>query len=109
MERIRNHRQQLLRRLSELGVRLEGIERELVSHADPDWSEQAVERETDEVLEALGESGQREIGLIRSALDRIEKGTYGVCLSCGEAIGEDRLSALPATPLCRDCAREAEA
>ncbi|MCR8723239.1 TraR/DksA family transcriptional regulator [Frigidibacter sp. ROC022] len=108
MERTVSYKRQLLRRLNELGVRLDGIERELVSHADPDWEDQATERESDEVLEALGGAGQREIGLIRAALDRIEKGTYGICLRCGEAISEDRLSALPATPLCRDCAREAE-
>lgn len=102
------YRRQLLRRLSELGVRLDGIERELLSHADPDWAEQAVERSGDEVLEALGEAGQREIGMIRSALDRIQKGSYGRCQSCGEKIGDDRLSALPATPMCRECAKAAE-
>lgn len=97
-------RRQLLRRLADLGVRLNGIEAELVTHADADWSEQAVERETDEVLEHLGLAGQEEIRQIRAALDRISAGSYGRCTTCGEAISDDRLEVLPATPFCRTCA-----
>ena len=97
-------RRQLLRRLGDLGVRLTGIEAELVSHADPDWSEQAVERETDEVLEHLGRAGQDEIRQIRAALARIADNSYGRCTACGEAISDDRLDVLPATPFCRSCA-----
>ena len=101
-------RRVLLRRLRDLGVRLEGIEAELVSHADPDWEEMAQERETDEVLEGLGAAGAREAAQIRAALDRIEAGTWGVCTRCGEPIAPERLKALPAAPLCRDCAMGAE-
>lgn len=97
-------RRQLLKRLADLGERLEGIEAELVAHSDPDWEEQAQEREGDEVLEELGTAGQKEIRQIRAALDRIQDGSYGVCTQCGERISEDRLAALPATPLCRTCA-----
>lgn len=41
---------------------------------------------------------------IDRALAKIEAGTYGVCNSCGEAIGAARLEALPASSLCVDCA-----
>lgn len=104
MQRVKR---QLLRRLRELGVRLEGIEAELLTHSDPDWDDMALMREADEVLEALGESGQREIVQIRAALERIESGSYGTCVSCGEKIDPARLVALPATPLCRGCAQGA--
>lgn len=96
----------LQRRLRELLGRMKGIESELVSHADPDLDDMALEREADEVLEALGEAGNREVVQIRAALDRIATGKYGICLSCGEKIGADRLAALPETPLCRACAQE---
>ncbi len=43
------------------------------------------------------------ISKIREALDRIEKGTYGVCEECGEEISEQRLLARPVTTLCIDC------
>jgi DnaK suppressor protein len=40
---------------------------------------------------------------IREALDRIDKGTYGVCEECGEEISEERLLARPVTTLCIEC------
>ncbi len=101
-----SYRRQLLRRLKDLGQRLDGIEEELLTHSDPDWEEQAVEREGDEVLESLGAAGQKEIAQIRAALGRITEGSYGTCTRCGEKIGDDRLAALPETPLCRTCAME---
>lgn len=43
----------------------------------------------------------------RQALARIEDGTYGKCVVCGEAIPRERLEAVPETPYCvRDAARE---
>jgi RNA polymerase-binding transcription factor DksA len=96
---------QLERRLAELGARLEAIDEELDSHHNPDWSELAVEREVDEVLEATGGAGLLEIRQIRAALGRIENGTYGDCVNCGAAIAQARLDAIPWTPLCRECAR----
>jgi RNA polymerase-binding transcription factor DksA len=95
----------LEKRLSELGARLEAIEEELDSHLNPDWEELATEREGDEVLEATGNAGLTEITQIRAALRRIEDGSYGDCVRCGEPIAEARLDALPWTPLCRSCAR----
>ena len=95
---------QLTRRLKELGARLEAIEEELDSHQNRDWEELATEREGDEVLEATGNAGLAEITQIRAALARIEDGTYGACVRCGEPIAEARLDALPWTPLCRTCA-----
>lgn len=95
---------QLLKRLDELGVRLEAIEDELDSHQNRDWEDLATEREGDEVLEATGNAGKAEITQIRAALQRIEAGSYGTCVRCGEPIAEARLNVLPWTPLCRSCA-----
>jgi RNA polymerase-binding transcription factor DksA len=85
---LRSHRKELLQRL-------EGIEHELDKPADPDAEERATEREGDEVLEGVGLAGLSEIRGIDAALKRIEDGTYGVCVSCGEDISEDRLKAVP--------------
>ena len=41
---------------------------------------------------------------IETALARIDDGTYGECLRCGDEIAEKRLAADPATPVCVDCA-----
>ena len=37
---------------------------------------------------------------IKDALARIKKGTYGICLVCGEPIEAKRLKADPAAPTC---------
>src|SRR5690349_1268444 len=41
-----------------------------------------------------------QLRLIEEALDRIESGDYGVCLSCEETIPEKRLNALPWARYC---------
>lgn len=40
---------------------------------------------------------------VRSALSRMESGTYGSCIKCGEPIGFARLKARPETPVCLEC------
>ena len=54
---------------------------------------------------------ERESKLLRSvreALSRIEEGAYGSCLQCEEEIGAKRLNALPWTPLCITCQKQAD-
>ena len=54
---------------------------------------------------------ERELKLsnkIRQALDRIKKETFGLCESCEEEIGIERLRARPVTTLCIDCKTEEE-
>ncbi|MBM3769774.1 MAG: TraR/DksA family transcriptional regulator [Acidimicrobiia bacterium] len=40
---------------------------------------------------------------IEEALQRIKKGTYGVCRDCGNPIAEARLQAIPWTRVCISC------
>lgn len=42
------------------------------------------------------------------ALDRLEKGSYGQCEFCGEAIGKNRLMAFPRATLCMTCKQREE-
>jgi RNA polymerase-binding transcription factor DksA len=93
-------------RLSDLEKRLQGIEHDLDAPQDPDVEERATEREGDEVLEQLGNSGLAEIEQIRAALVRIEQGTYGECLTCGAEILTARLDIVPTATQCRFCARK---
>jgi DnaK suppressor protein len=45
---------------------------------------------------------------IERALSRIDDGTYGVCESCGQAIGKGRLQAFPRATLCVSCKEREE-
>ncbi len=48
------------------------------------------------------------INKIKQALERIEEGTFGLCESCEEEIGVERLKVRPVTTLCIDCKTEQE-
>lgn len=45
---------------------------------------------------------------IDEALERIEKGSYGVCEECGDEIGVKRLEARPVATRCIQCKEEQE-
>jgi DnaK suppressor protein len=53
---------------------------------------------------SLMQSEEDTLAAIEEALQRIEDGTYGACVECGEQIKKMRLNALPFTPLCIRCA-----
>ncbi|MCX7554225.1 TraR/DksA family transcriptional regulator [Marinicella sp. S1101] len=69
-----------------------------------DFAEQAVDVENDEVVQALDQGAQIELSQVNKALQRIEEGSYGECVVCGESINRKRLQAIPHTPFCIDCA-----
>ena len=46
---------------------------------------------------------------IKNALERIEKGTFGICETCGEDITLKRLKARPVTSQCIECKSKEEA
>ena len=71
---------------------------------DPEGATLAFERQ--HVATLLGEARKR-IAEIDAALSRLEAGRYGVCVRCGQPIGEDRLAARPAVPTCIRCAAKA--
>jgi DnaK suppressor protein len=55
---------------------------------------------------ALEQARRRELEIKRidAALQRIEDGSYGYCLSCDEEIEVKRLELAPTTPTCISCA-----
>lgn len=93
--------------LAEYSQRAAAIRRDLAQAHAADFAEQAVERQNDEVLNALlaeAEAGMRLVGLARL---RLAEGRYGLCQRCGEAISPARLQALPAAEYCLNCADQA--
>ena len=40
---------------------------------------------------------------VEHALDKFDKGTYGLCDNCGQPIDPERLEALPQASLCSNC------
>jgi DnaK suppressor protein len=56
----------------------------------------------------LGDRDRKLAVKIEAALERIEKGTFGTCETCGAPIAAARLKARPITTLCIDCKTESE-
>ena len=70
-----------------------------------DVGSKGLERDSEMSLAA----NQRELLLqTEKALSRLESGTYGVCETCGEAIGKMRLMAFPRATLCMTCKQREE-
>lgn len=107
-QEVRDH---LITMLQELNERLGKITDDVKhtdSPLDKDFSEQAIEAENDEVLDALGNASRLEVEMIKQAISRIDAGTYGKCQICGEPINPERLTALPFVGCCIGCASQKE-
>jgi len=91
--------------LIELKERQDRVAQDLAEPLDPDSSEQAVQMEDDMSLGGQAALIAREIASVKRALTRIENGTYGQCVRCGEEIAAKRLQARPEAALCIECAR----
>ncbi len=48
------------------------------------------------------------LALVEAALRRIEEGSFGECVLCGEEIPTERLRVAPEVPLCMACQRRKE-
>jgi RNA polymerase-binding transcription factor DksA len=92
--------------IAELARELEGIIEasegaNLDDEHDPDGSTVGFERAR--VASLLAEASAQLVAL-EAALGRVSAGTYGTCATCGNAIGDERLVALPAVTTCVTCA-----
>jgi DnaK suppressor protein len=100
-ERLLARREELERRLATIAAGV-GRGRPL----DPDFEEQAVERQNAEVVDALDTAARSELASIAAALARMDQGEYGVCMRCGTDIPLDRLRAVPYADRCIGCAEQ---
>jgi DnaK suppressor protein len=54
---------------------------------------------------ALRDRAETQLALVDEALARLDAGTFGRCVRCGNPIPRDRLEALPWAARCIDCQR----
>ena len=104
---LNDYKQVLLDMKQDITNRINAIDRDIRHEGmTADWSEQASERENDEVLESLGNSSELELLKVNYALKRIEDGSYFQCDECGADIPPARLELLPFTAHCVGCAEK---
>lgn len=106
MSQVEKFKSVLLQKRSELLERLDKIEASKVRDEplEADSSEQAQEIVNHEVVDALDNMEGQELDKINQALGRIENGSFGRCMECGEDISEARLRAVPFARICINCA-----
>jgi DnaK suppressor protein len=64
-------------------------------------------QERDFAMGSLGRESAR-LREVRGALDRIDAGSFGICLNCEEDIGAKRLAAVPWAAFCIVCQEAAD-
>ena len=56
----------------------------------------------------LHNHAERRLSDLRAAIQRMNTGTYGICLECDDSIGLSRLMARPGAKFCISCQRQTE-
>jgi DnaK suppressor protein len=83
--------------------RTEDYGREADRDVSQDPADKASNSYTKELLFSQSTSERNTLKLIEEALARIQDGSYGECLNCGEDIQQKRLDAIPWAPYCIKC------
>lgn len=89
---------------AQLSKRITAIEADFHKGRSQDFSEQATETENDGVLDEIHHEAKVELKLVNEAIQRMNDGLYGNCAACDEIINPERLTALPYTTKCINCA-----
>ena len=107
MANLEHFKQKLMTLKNDLTQRIDAIDKDIKHEGmSSNWTEQATERENDEVLESLGNVSEQELAMVNSALKRIDTGEYFTCSVCGEDIPAARLELLPFSTHCVSCAEK---
>ena len=105
LERLRTvllaQRAQARREIEELGA--DPSADEVVFVSDAGFSDRSHSTEERSRLIALVESHRSNLRDVEAALARMDGGTYGICVRCGNPISPERLEALPWAALCIGC------
>ena len=76
--------------------------------AFPDPTDRATVETDRNFLLRIRDRERQLISKVKEALERLERGEFGVCESCGGKISTARLKARPVTTLCLECKAEEE-
>ncbi len=88
--------------------RLEDETREVDFDGPKDVGDICITNLSKEALFQQRDDRQLRVRMTEAALARIQQGTFGVCVSCGDDINPRRLEALPWTQYCLRCQQRFE-
>lgn len=101
MTDVKHYQKFLTDRRAYLTGKSEEIEDKFEHSGDEPFDGDSGEVRDLDVLDDLDDMAQHEIRAIDAALDRIEAGNFGACVTCGDPIDAERLKTLPHTPFCQ--------
>jgi RNA polymerase-binding transcription factor len=99
-------RKRLLQKKDELLqdlVKNREVSDETIDESAQDMADRATSAYTKEFAYSLSEADRKTLVLIDEALGRLDAGTYGTCVHCGQPVQEKRLEAVPWARHCLDC------
>jgi len=111
---LKSLRDMLLYRQHELRAEIDSAEKALLADmqvaADDvtDQKDTAGRHQQGELVDAQERRDFDELQLVEAALQRLDQGAYGDCLSCGEPIALPRLQVQPSAPRCAACQADFE-
>jgi len=82
--------------------------RELGQDGVPDIGDMSSVTYSRDVLFNLSENQRQKIRDIDAAIERIDKGEYGICMSCNEPISPRRMEVRPFSRYCIECKTDIE-
>lgn len=107
MTNLEHFKKKLITLKGDLTQRVNAIDKDIKHEGmSANWTEQATERENDEVLESLGNASEQELVMVNKALKRIDSSEYFTCSICGDDIPSARLELLPFSTHCVSCAEK---
>src|SRR6185437_1220884 len=98
----------LLAKAAECKNDLEGARKDISIETTAETREHGVRAAEGEVAVETMETAYRQLRQVESALSRISRGKYGICLKCEDDVGQKRLDALPWAIFCVQCQEHAE-
>jgi DnaK suppressor protein len=110
-EKLEHFREILRERFQELLAEAEKTVTGMTSANDnyPDPTDRASLESDRNFMLLIRDRERKLLSKIKSALERIDAGDFGICEMCGDDIGEERLEARPVTTLCISCKKKQEA
>jgi DnaK suppressor protein len=101
-EKLTEERDTVRKELIDLGASPDGS---MAVDLDEGFADAAQSTSERSKIVSMVEGLQERLKNVEAALTRIEKGSYGQCVRCGQEINPERLEAIPSASLCIDCAQ----
>lgn len=101
-------KQELISRKNDLDQKLTQLNEKVTDEREMDPADQAASSTMEQLKSSFQNTELDEYRNIELAIDKIDDGSYGICLDCGEPIQDKRLRLYPNASRCLRCQEAVE-